>query len=41
MDTFEEGEIDLAAVQAEIDGLETELVDVRREMAECLREFGV
>ncbi len=42
VDTFEEeGEIDLAAVQGEIEGLETELADVRREMAACLKELGV
>jgi type I restriction enzyme M protein len=40
MDTFEEeAEIDIDAVQKEIDGLETELTDVRAQMAEKLKEI--
>jgi type I restriction enzyme M protein len=41
VDTFEEEEeIDLAAVQAEIDNLEAQLADVRVEMSRYLRELG-
>lgn len=40
MDTFEEeAEIDIDAVQKEIDGLEKELADVRAQMAEKLKEI--
>lgn len=40
VDTFEEeAEIDIAAVQQEIDQLETELVEVRGKMAEYLKEI--
>lgn len=40
MDTFEEeAEIDIDAVQKEIDGLEKELAVVRAQMAEKLREI--
>ena len=42
VDTFEEEEeIDLAAVQAEIDEIEVELKLVRREMAKALRGLGL
>lgn len=42
VDTFEEEEeIDIRAVQDEIDGLEKELVEVRKEMKEHLRELGL
>jgi type I restriction enzyme M protein len=42
VDTFEEEEeIDIDAVQAEIDALEKELVAVRAKMAEKLEELGV
>ena len=42
VDTFEEeAEIDIAAVQTEIDTLETELVAVRTEMAKHLQELGI
>ncbi|EGG92886.1 type I restriction-modification system, M subunit [gamma proteobacterium IMCC1989] len=39
VDTFEEEvEIDIVAVQAEITTLETELADVRKKMAEMLKD---
>lgn len=42
VDTFEpEEEIDVAALQREIDGIETELAEVRRKMAGYLKELGV
>jgi type I restriction enzyme M protein len=42
VDTFkEEEEIDVAALQEEIDQIETELADVRHRMAEYLKELGV
>jgi type I restriction enzyme M protein len=42
VDTFEpEKEVDLEAVQAEINNLEKELVDVRKQMAGYLRELGI
>lgn len=42
VDTFEEEEtIDLEAVQKEIDTLETELVSVRKEMAQHMGELGL
>ena len=42
VDTFEEEEeIDIRAVQEEIDGLEKELVEVRKEMKVYLRELGL
>lgn len=42
VDTFEEEEeIDIAALQTEIDQLETELVDVRSKMDGYLKELGV
>jgi len=42
VDTFEpEEEIDVAAVQKEINAIETELADVRKRMAGYLRELGV
>lgn len=42
VDTFEpEEEIDVAAVQAEIDRIEAELTEVREKMAGYLRELGV
>lgn len=42
VDTFEEEEeVDIAAVQAEIEGLEKELAQVRGEMADCLKELGL
>lgn len=42
VDTFEEeDEIDIRAVQAEIDGIEAELAKVRGEMAAALRELGL
>jgi type I restriction enzyme M protein len=42
VDTFEpEEEIDVAAVQKEIDAIETELADVRKRMAGYLKELGV
>ena len=42
VDTFEEEEeIDIAAVQKEIDRLEAELVDVRARMKLHLKELGV
>jgi len=42
VDTFEEEkEIDIKAVQKEIDQLEKELVDVRKEMAHYLKELGL
>ena len=41
VDTFEEEEeIDIAAVQAEIDGLEKQLAKTRKEMAKHLKELG-
>lgn len=41
VDTFEEEEeIDIAAVQADIDRLETELVEVRNQMSTLLKEVG-
>lgn len=41
VDTFEaEGEIDVKAVQAEIAKLETEIVKVKKRMADYLRELG-
>ena len=42
VDTFEEEEeIDIAAVQKEIDGLEAELVETRKEMGRYLKELGL
>jgi type I restriction enzyme M protein len=42
VDTFEEEEeIDIAAVQKEIDGLEAELVKTRKEMGRYLKELGL
>ena len=42
VDTFEEEEeIDIAAVQKEIDGLEAELVDTRKDMGRYLKELGL
>ena len=42
VDTFEpEEEIDVAAVQKEIDQIEAELADVRKRMAGYLKELGV
>lgn len=42
MDTFEpEEEIDVAALQKEIDQIEAELADVRGKMAGYLKELGV
>lgn len=42
VDTFEpEEEIDVAAVQKEIDQIEAELADVRKHMAGYLKELGV
>jgi type I restriction enzyme M protein len=42
VDTFEpEEEIDIAALQKEINTLETELADVRKRMAGCLKELGI
>ena len=41
VDTYEEEEeIDIVAVQAEIDTLETELSEVQAKMKECLKELG-
>ncbi len=42
VDTFEEEEeVDIAAVQQRIEALETELDQVRGEMAKCLKELGL
>ncbi len=42
VDTFEEeAEIDLAAVQKEIEGIEAELAAVREKMDEYLKELGL
>ncbi len=42
MDTFEpEEEIDVAALQKEINRLEDELVEVRGQMAGYLKELGI
>lgn len=42
VDTFEEEEeVDIAAVQQRIEGLENELDQVRAEMAKCLQELGL
>jgi len=42
VDTFEpEEDIDVAALQQEINGIEAELADVRAKMAGCLKELGV
>lgn len=42
VDTFEpEQEVDLAAVQKEIEGIEAELAAVRKEMARALKELGL
>jgi len=42
VDTFvEEEEVDIAAVQERIEGLEKELHEVRKEMAKCLKELGI
>jgi len=42
VDTFEEeAEVDIAAVQDEINKLEKELTQVRGEMADCLKELGL
>ncbi len=42
VDTFEEEEeVDIAAVQQRIEGLEQELAEVRGEMAKCLKELGL
>jgi type I restriction enzyme M protein len=42
VDTFEvEEEIDVAAIQKDIERLEDELVEVRGRMASYLRELGV
>lgn len=42
VDTFEEEEeIDITAVQKEIDGLEAELVETRKEMSGYLKELGL
>ena len=41
VDTFEEEkEIDITAVQKEIEGLETELANVRNKMSKYLQELG-
>jgi type I restriction enzyme M protein len=42
VDTFvEEEEVDIAAVQERIEGLENDLVAVRGEMSKCLKELGL
>jgi type I restriction enzyme M protein len=42
VDTFEEEEpVDIAAVQKEIDTLENELIEVRKEMNDYLKELGI
>ena len=42
VDTFEEEEpVDIPAVQKEIEGLESELVDIRKKMNEYLKELGL
>jgi type I restriction enzyme M protein len=42
VDTYEEeAEIDILAVQQEINSLEAELVDVQEKMKECLKELGI
>ena len=42
VDTFEEEEeVDIAAVQERIVGIERELAEVRKEMAACLKELGL
>ena len=42
VDTYEEeAEIDIVAVQKEINSLEAELVDVQVKMKECLKELGI
>lgn len=42
VDTFEEEEeVDIAAVQERILGIERELAQVREQMAACLRELGL
>ena len=42
VDTYEEeAEIDIVAVQQEIDTLETELADVQTKMKEYLKELGI
>ena len=42
VDTFvEEEEVDIAAVQERIVGIERELATVREEMAACLKELGL
>lgn len=42
VDTFEEEEeIDIAAVQRDIDRIEGDLVEVRAKMAEYLKELGL
>ena len=42
VDTFEpEQEIDIAALQREINTLEAQLTDVRKRMADHLKELGV
>lgn len=42
VDTFEEEEeIDVRAVQKEIDALDAELTQVQKQMAGCLKELGI
>ena len=42
VDTFEEeDEVDIAAVQEKINGIERELAEVRKQMAVCLKELGL
>ena len=42
VDTFvEEEEVDIAAVQKRIEGLDHELAEVRKQMAKCLKELGL
>jgi type I restriction enzyme M protein len=42
VDTFvEEEEVDIAAVQERIVGIERELAEVREQMAVCLKELGL
>ena len=42
VDTYEEeAEIDILAVQQEINSLEAELIDVQEKMKECLKELGI
>ena len=42
VDTFEEeAEVDIPAVQKEIDALEAELAEVQAKMKDCLKELGI